>query len=151
MPTLIKLSTNWADEMKIEGFILSLESKEQIIKKMKHHYLQIVLNGYWDVNDLEISEDELTAYKKAESSYKDYTLYLKKSVINEMLKQEIEIGIGTNEEINFNGFDDYISQYNLTEITLEEHETIKKLIGTCFGHYFEFEDYSNITIIQKED
>ena len=51
MPTLIKLSTNWADEMDIEGFVLSMEPKEQIIEKMKHYYLQIVIDGYWSVND----------------------------------------------------------------------------------------------------
>jgi hypothetical protein len=151
MPTLIKLSTNWANEMDIEGFVLSMESKEQIIEKMKHHYLQIVIDGYWSVNDLHLNEEELTAFKKAERSYKEHTLYLKKSLINEMLKQEIEIGIGTNEEINFNGFEDYISQHNLTEISLEEYDTIKKLIGTSFGHYFDFEDYSNIKIISKEE
>lgn len=40
MPTLIKIDSNWADEMDVSGFRITQDSKEKVIEKLKMSYIQ---------------------------------------------------------------------------------------------------------------
>lgn len=145
MPTLIKLSSNWADEMDIEGFFITNDSKDQILKRMKEIYMQKAVENI-SISDLDLEPKDSTAYAQAKRAYKPYTLNLSQEVADMLLEQPIEGSIGTNEELQFENFDHYQAEHTIEEISQEEYQIIEKRFGTQFGHAPRLEDYSNITI-----
>jgi len=44
--------------------------------------------------------------------------------------------VGTNEDIEYTNSKTFLEAYTWIPITIEEHEVLKKLIGTDYGHFF---------------
>lgn len=145
MPTLVKMSSNYADEFDVEGFFISLDSKEQIIDMMKHNYMQQVLDRV-DINNLDISDEEMKLYDIARWKNKACTIHISKDGMSELLAQSLTVGFGTNEDLHFEDFDHYVAEHTIEEITKDEFDTIQKLFGRKYGHAPDFSPYSRITI-----
>jgi len=72
-----------------------------------------------------IMEDtKLESYRKAAKEYFDQEDYY-----------EIEVGVGTNEGIIFNSYDDVFEtwQFEVKTLNEQEYEIIKKFFGVSFG------------------
>lgn len=145
MPTLVKLSSNWADEMDIDGFLITLDSKEIVIAKMKNIYMQQTIESV-SISLLDLEPKYSTEYQKAKSAYKAYTLNISKEVESMLLDQSLERCIGTNEDLYFDNFDHYLLQHTIEEISDIEYEIIKKRFGLEYGHSPNLSNYSSLTI-----
>lgn len=48
-------------------------------------------------------------------------------------KYPVECYFGTNEYLQYNNIEDYLSVLNISEITKEEYDVLQKLFGGSFG------------------
>lgn len=138
MPTLVKLNTNWADEMDIEGFVITLDSKEKVMEMLKHDYMQRTI--YDNIKKVEMSAEDLKIYNEAQKRYKPCTITISKKSAEMLLQEPIEICVGTNQEIGFDNFKAYLDEHKIQEISNEEYETLKKLLGESYANAPRFND-----------
>lgn len=144
MPTLVKLNSNWADEMDVDGFCITLDNQEQVKQKLKENFIAYTLYNISE-KDLNLSPEDLQIYKEAKRKYKPCTVTISKATEEFLLVQEIEVCIGTNEELIFDGFDHYLEEHTIEEITQEEYQTIKKLFGEKYGQAPRLKEKNNVT------
>ena len=146
MPTLINFDSNWADEMDVSGFLITKDSPEKVIEQLKHNYMQQT----FDESEVNLSPEELKLFKEAQKKYKPFTVTISKEDEQKLLNLPITMGIGTNEDIDFDDFEMFLGEHSIEEITEEEYKTIEKLFGTRYGHAPDVSDYSRLTIVVKD-
>lgn len=143
MPTLVKIDSNWADEMDIQGFIITLDSKEKVMDMLKHDYMQRTI--FSNIKEVEMSPEDFKIYTEAQKRFKRCTVTISEKSAKMLLEKPIEICVGTNQEIQFDSFESYMYEHKIKEVTIEEYETIKKLFGESYSNYPSFND-EDITI-----
>lgn len=145
MPTLVKLSTNWADEMDIEGFFIWPENKEETINDFKQTYMRENLESI-GIENLELSAEDLAKYEEADMLFESVTVNINQKNADMLLNRSVERYIGTNESIRFDNFSDYLNHHTFKEISQEEYDMINKLFGQSYGHNIDLgEDGVEVT------
>ena len=99
---------------------------------------------------MDITEEDLQKYKKACYNYKKSTqITISEKDVKKLLSGSVTIGIGTNEELEYEDFDQYLDECEIMEISNEEYQTIKKLFGEKYGHALDIAGYSYSNVIIK--
>ncbi len=103
--TLIVFTKNWADEFDVYGFEMVHMDKDDAI-------LYLATNYYYD----DIEED----FDYLESPSNECILALMEN------KRPFSMYFGTNEEIEWDSFEDYLNDFKFIELTGEEAQAIAR-------------------------
>jgi len=101
---------------------MKMENKKYYLVEQETNYAdEFDLEGFW--------------IQEAESEEK-----LKKELVQNLIGERgdfpMEIYFGSNEAVEFENENDYISTLKISEITKEEYDVVVKLFGGAFGECF---------------
>ena len=105
MAVLVKFSDNWADEMDVKGFCI-YKSKEEFDEDLKEEI----------VDSAGIEDEEYDDFISG-----NYFWY--------------SHGIGSNESLEYESFEDLYNKFSITEITDEEYDILHKYFGRSYGQF----------------
>jgi len=106
---LIICDSNWADEMDLDGF--------KVMEKQKWESHKEKVKAWFSVK--EEAENKRVEEEKAKKGYGWH-------------REIASIGVGTNEDVHYTSYEDWLSQFKEQSITDEEAEVIIRLFNLSF-------------------
>ena len=122
---------------KLEKAEINLPSSVKEVKKAKEvkadEYVLVTLDACW--------ADEFDVYHSWVMTQEDYDEGVKDSKESIGDRRDFEIYFGTNEALQIDGFNDYISNLSVRSITEEQYKALNSTLGGSFGmfdYYFPY-------------
>jgi len=135
---LIKYESNYADEFDVVGFVVWTQTKWEAHKtavttwfdnRSKKRGEKPVLPPHNDPKYYEVY-DQLRKYERG---------------------QEVERYFGTNEAVNYSSVEDYLGCFKIMEITVGEHEALKRLFGEVWREDIQFGMFLALEDLEDEE
>lgn len=124
---LLEYHQNYADEFDVDGFLVLSESEWA-----KHKELAARVFG-----------PKEAAEKAAAKAAKDSgTYYYSRGA-------EVEVGFGTNEAVTYGSLEDYLSSFEVRELTPEQYKVLDDLFGVTTKSYSYGSGKNKVTVPEK--